>query len=52
MKICKMAMTAILDKLKKFYNFWAVQPPIVTISDTEEASNVLFYTFGNYDILT
>ena len=51
MKICKMAVTAILDKLKKFYNFWAVQP-IVTISDTEEASNVLFYTFGNYDILT
>ena len=46
-----MAMTAILDKWKKFYNFWAVQP-IVTISDTEEASNVLFYTFGNYDILT
>ena len=46
-----MAVTAILDKLKKFYNFWSVQP-IVTISDTEEASNVLFYTFGNYDILT
>ena len=41
-----------LGFLKKFYNFWAVQPPIVTISDTEEASNVLFYTFGNYDILT